>query len=229
MSIDWDRVLLEFPEEEVGYRPVIWCADCDPDNPWACVDGHKVELCEKCGQYKSTAHTHVAYIPHARIEERLRDIDPTWSWEPLAKDEQGRPAMDGGCLWITLRIGGRTEIGVGDAPGEVSGRARRQSISSAIKNAAERLGVGRYLKLLPPEPLPPEAVKPLPDRPVKTDSSKASALIDEIMALCQGKNPAVIEAEFAKWSPNPGQKKLHSASPVLLAEYKDHLKAVRHG
>jgi hypothetical protein len=218
---------LEFPAEHVGHRPEIWCADCKAGQ-WACVDGHLVERCSVCHQDVTTAHVHVSYIPHARVRERLDDVDRDWSWEPMARDEFGRPAMDGGSLWIHLTVGGKTVIGVGDAPGEVAGRGRRQAVSSAIKNAAEALGVGRYLRMQEPEQ-PPVQPKQLPARPVEDKPKDAAALIERIIdeGGRQRKTAAIVEAAFTAWSRNPNSKKLHSASVPDLIGFLDHLQQVK--
>jgi hypothetical protein len=76
------------------------------------------------------------YVGHAATTDRLLQVDPTWSWEPLALDERGLPALDGGGnLWIRLTVAGVTRIGVGD------GKSAKECIGDAIRNAAMRFGV----------------------------------------------------------------------------------------
>ncbi len=76
------------------------------------------------------------YVGHAAVTDRLLSVDPLWSWEPLAYDEHGLPAYDGGDgLWIKLTIGGVTRLGWGD------GNTPKERIGDAIRNAAMRFGV----------------------------------------------------------------------------------------
>ena len=79
---------------------------------------------------------HLDYVGHAAVTDRLLTVDPAWSWEPLALDEHGLPALDrAGNLWIKLTICGVTRLGVGD------GKSAKECIGDAIRNAAMRFGV----------------------------------------------------------------------------------------
>jgi hypothetical protein len=76
------------------------------------------------------------YAGHAAVTDRLLTVDPEWTWEPLALDEVGLPALDrSGNLWIRLTICGVTRLGVGD------GKNAKEAIGDAIRNAAMRFGV----------------------------------------------------------------------------------------
>lgn len=76
------------------------------------------------------------YVGHAAVTDRLLQVDPEWSWEPLGVTDQGLPALDSfGNLWIRLTIAGTTRIGVGD------GKSAKEAIGDAIRNAAMRFGV----------------------------------------------------------------------------------------
>jgi hypothetical protein len=76
------------------------------------------------------------YVGHAATTDRLLQVDPEWNWEPLALDERGHPAVDGGGnLWIKLTVAGVTRLGVGD------GKSAKECIGDAIRNAAMRFGV----------------------------------------------------------------------------------------
>ena len=81
------------------------------------------------------------YVGHATVTDRLLSVDPEWTWEPFAVDNDGLPAFDrSGGLWIRLTICGVTRIGYGDASGQVQGP--KVVIGDAIRNAAMRFGVG---------------------------------------------------------------------------------------
>lgn len=76
------------------------------------------------------------FVGHAAVTDRLLTVDPEWSWEPVAWDEQGLPLYDrSGGLWIRLTVLGVTRLGYGDGPDP------KQRIGDAIRNAAMRFGV----------------------------------------------------------------------------------------
>lgn len=76
------------------------------------------------------------YVGHAAVTDRLLEVDPEWTWEPLGVREDGLPATDNaGNLWIKLTVNGVTRIGVGD------GKNAKECISDALRNAAMRFGV----------------------------------------------------------------------------------------
>jgi len=102
------------------------------------------------------------YVGHAAVTNRLLNVDPKWTWEPLALDENLLPAMDkAGNLWIRLTVLGVTRIGVGD------GKNMKERIGDAIRNAAMRFGVA--LDLWAKEELEhdraewPSGQEPIPD------------------------------------------------------------------
>lgn len=83
----------------------------------------------------------LAYVGHAAITDRLLDVDPGWTWEPLALDERGLPALDEvGGLWIRLTVLGVTRLGYGDAGAKKGGDAMKERIGDALRNAAMRFG-----------------------------------------------------------------------------------------
>jgi hypothetical protein len=76
------------------------------------------------------------FVGHADVTNRLLEVDPEWTWEPLGRTEDGLPALDRfGNLWIKLTVCGTTRIGVGD------GKSAKELISDALRNAAMRFGV----------------------------------------------------------------------------------------
>jgi hypothetical protein len=79
--------------------------------------------------------TQLDYVGHAATTDRLLAVDPEWSWEPVAFDDQGLPAFQGRNLWIKLTVAGVTRYGVGD------GGSVKECIGDAIRNAAMRFGV----------------------------------------------------------------------------------------
>jgi hypothetical protein len=79
--------------------------------------------------------TTLDFVGHAATTDRILAVDPLWTWEPVAFDEQGLPAFQGKNLWIKLTICGVTRYGVGD------GASVKECIGDAIRNAAMRFGV----------------------------------------------------------------------------------------
>jgi hypothetical protein len=83
----------------------------------------------------------LAYVGHAALTDRLLDVDPAWTWEPLALDERGLPALDEiGGLWIKLTVCGITRLGYGDAGDKKGCNAMKERIGDALRNAAMRFG-----------------------------------------------------------------------------------------
>lgn len=103
------------------------------------------------------------YVGHAEVTSRLLEVDPDWTWEPMALDPRGAPLLerneDGVAygMWIRLTICGVTRIGFGS----VSPSAfdpEKQLIGDAIRNAGMRFGVALDLwskSDLRDAPLPP--------------------------------------------------------------------------
>lgn len=97
--------------------------------------------CKECGGYHGLPALHLDYVGHAALTDRLLDVDPSWSWEPVAFDDKGLPAIDAnGGLWIRLTVCGVTRLGYGDAQGKTGGDAMKERIGDALRNAAMRFG-----------------------------------------------------------------------------------------
>lgn len=89
-------------------------------------------------------NTTLDFVGHAAVTDRLLQVDPDWSWEPMAFAPDGGPLIrqegTDAVLWIRLTIAGMTRPGVGIAPAK-SFELSKQLISDAIRNAAMRFGV----------------------------------------------------------------------------------------
>lgn len=97
--------------------------------------------CEICGSWHHPKVVHLSYVGHAALTDRLLDADPLWSWEPVAFDANGLPALDkDGGMWIRLTVSGMTRLGYGDAQGKTGGDAMKERIGDALRNAAMRFG-----------------------------------------------------------------------------------------
>ena len=97
---------------------------------------------EKIGKLPKGSIT-LDYVGHAEVTDRLLEVDPDWTWQPMATDEHGMPLLDAaGGLWIKLTVCGITRPGYGEASGGFSpGDKIKSAIGDAIRNAAMRFGV----------------------------------------------------------------------------------------
>jgi len=97
--------------------------------------------CDICGGWHHPKVVHLDYVGHAALTDRLLDVDPAWSWEPMALDENNLPKIDkDGGMWIRLTVCGVTRLGYGDAQGKSGGDAMKERIGDALRNAAMRFG-----------------------------------------------------------------------------------------
>ncbi len=97
--------------------------------------------CDVCGGWHHPKVTHLDYVGHAALTNRLLDCDLEWNWEAVAKNDDGTPKFDEcGGLWIELTVCGVTRRGYGDAPGKTDGNAIKEAIGDALRNAAMRFG-----------------------------------------------------------------------------------------
>jgi len=104
-------------------------------------NGRKVSMDGKyCGGYHSLS-IHLDYVGHAALTDRLLEVDPEWSWEPMAVGPDGLPVFDrDGGLWIRLSICGVTRLGYGDSQGKTGANAIKEAIGDALRNAGMRFG-----------------------------------------------------------------------------------------
>lgn len=115
-----------FPSEQVGKLP----KPTKKDNPKG--------KCSECGGWHGLPAVHLDYVGHAAVTDRLLQVDPGWSWEPMARGSNGEPLLTNGGLWINLTVCGVTRPGFGD---ESNGKGMKEVIGDAIRNAAMRFGV----------------------------------------------------------------------------------------
>jgi hypothetical protein len=88
------------------------------------------------------------FVGHASVTDRLLDVDPEWTWEPLAFAANGTPlwTVDAGnaVMWIRLTVAGVSRLGVGIVKDNTDD-LEKKLISDALKNAAMRFGVALSL------------------------------------------------------------------------------------
>lgn len=133
----------EFPPDQVSLLPKQVMRDdqdrgkCEPGSRYS-ADGLTCG-----GRHARSVHLH--YVGHADVTTRLLEVDPEWTWEPMAVGPDGLPLRSEGGMWIRLTVLGVTRLGFGDAQGKQGPNAVKEIIGDAIRNAAMRFGVGTYL------------------------------------------------------------------------------------
>lgn len=96
--------------------------------------------CKVCGGWHHKNAVHLDYVGHAALTDRLLDVDPHWSWEPVPDAaSHGLPVAPGG-MWIKLTICGVSRYGFGHPDGKSGGDAVKETIGDALRNAAMRFG-----------------------------------------------------------------------------------------
>ena len=124
------------------------------------------------------------YVGHGAVTDRLLEVDPFWTWEPMALNEDGLPRIvwlddDTGVLWIKLTVLGVTRLGVGTAQGD---DVEKKLISDALRNAAMRFGVALdlWIKGDPSETEAPATPQPRRPRskPVQLSDATMTAKAD---------------------------------------------------
>jgi hypothetical protein len=118
------------------------------------------------------------YVSHAWVTDRLLQVDPAWSWKPLAFTDSGLPAFDSnGGLWIELTVCGVTRYGYGEPQGRDKFDQTKGAIGNAIRNAAMRFGVA--LDLWAKEQPAPVEAKPTP-KATKELSTATQKMVERI-------------------------------------------------
>ena len=133
------------------------------------------------------------YVSHAWVTDRLLEVDPSWTWEPVAFDESGLPKFDeNGGLWIKLTVCGVTRYGYGEPQGRDKFELKKGSIGNAVRNASMRFGVA--LDLWAKEQPADNKTEPRSNKEISTATHKmverisnASSLIEltEVVPLIQ--------------------------------------------
>ena len=134
-----------------------------------------------------TGGTQLDYVSHAWITDRLLEVDPTWTWKPLAFDADGLPKFDSnGGLWIELTVCGVTRYGYGEPQGRDKFDQTKGAIGNALRNAAMRFGVALDLwaRELPSSKVETKS-SDKPARPVKKLPANVPASQDPTDAIAE--------------------------------------------
>ena len=98
----------------------------------------KYRHCDECGGFHPFPCVHLRYVGHAGITQRLNEVDPTWNWEPAAKDPNGLPLIAGGGMWIHLTVLGVTRWGFGDAQGKTGPNAVKETMGTYLWSKSDK-------------------------------------------------------------------------------------------
>lgn len=155
------------------------------------------------------------FVGHAEITKILIEIDPNWSWEPVAWTTDGRPAINvvngNAVMWGRLTVLGQTRLGVGTAKHDKAD-LDKELIGDFLRNAAMRFGICLSLWSKAEWEDQPEATKPATDNAVV--NFKAACYQNSI-------NPDEFAAKV-------GVKDLTTVTPeqldTLRKAYREHMK-----
>jgi len=226
-----------FDSKSIGKLPRVTCGACSRAKGAGHCEKHERAKCSICQAYVSTQHIHIDYVGHADVTHRLLTVDPEWTWEPVAWDDRGLPALDLSAdgdpigLWMRLTVAGVTRYGYGSCPAGQSD-AVKVLIGDALRNAALRFGVAWDLwakgdrsdpsgenatgnastvkrSAKPPAPAP---AAPSGAVAVRIDIAKRSTEL--------GMDLKAIDADFHEWSRG---KSVGEADEATLRDYLAHL------
>lgn len=169
--------------------------------------------CPECGGWHGLPAAHLSYIGHAALTARLLDVDPDWTWEPVAVDQFGNPKLDEtGGLWIRLTVCGVTRLGYGDATNQQGGNAMKERIGDALRNAGMRFGIALELwhkgELYLAAEDAPELMRHAPEQPWTAQdiheaigAMRSAQSFDDLKAIFAAMWPRASEQQRAELQP----------------------------
>ena len=194
-------------------------------------------------------NTMLDFVGHADVTKMLIEIDPNWTWEPVAFDDQGLPAyrVENGYAhmagWLTIH--GIRRLGIGSVQHNKQDLLK-ELCSDFIRNAAMRFGI--CLALWTKQEWDDLGDKPAPAAPVAASKSAVSkpaakkAVVSstpegeiteeqrrQFIAACNkaGIDPAVV-AENAKLEWGPDSVIYEADLPILRESFRE-LKSFKEG
>lgn len=207
-----------FPAKAVGKLPRITCKQCSEERKTRTEcpkHGQKKTKCRICKNFITPEHIHLDFVGHGHVTERLLQVDPSWSWEPMATDANGMPLLDqNGGLWIRLTVNGVTRPGYGDATNMSGSSAVKEAIGDALRNAAMRFGVALdlWMKETATAPAAEQTEREPEQEPTAADVRRM--VLAEHRRLGGGVSEA--ETAFVEWSQGTS---IGQAEPGQLLRY----------
>lgn len=219
----------------IGKLPRVTCSDCS-DRRVEC-QKHQKARCDVCHAYVSTQHIHIDYLGHAETTRCLIEIDPDWSWEPVAWDGAAPALIERGgelVMWGRLTVLGKTLPCVGSVE-KGKFETDKQLIGDLIRNGAMRFGIALQLwskqERAEAETVAPKSESRRPSRqPVVTRPPRPSSSPDDAPTEADNASPAMQLA--SRFGRTAGQMLvdarrmaivLQVAPPTKLAEITDEI------
>lgn len=158
------------------------------------------------------------FVGHADVTKMLIEIDPSWTWEPVAFDADGLPAyrVENGLAhmagWLTVH--GVRRLGIGSVAHNKPDLLKELA-SDFIRNAGMRFGICLSLWTKQewddiPSHAPAPVAKPAPKNPPKVESADTLLSISQVnqfKSACQarGINPDDVASaaglgDSSKWT-----------------------------
>lgn len=105
--------------------------------------------CDECGGWHGLPAVHLDYMGHADVTLALIEVDPLWTWEPVAIDQtSGGPAISNQngrlVMWGWLIVQGVRRLCVGTCDAS-KGDPEKELIGDLLRNGAMRFGIGTRL------------------------------------------------------------------------------------
>lgn len=104
--------------------------------------------CRECGGWHASGAVHLDYMGHADVTRILIEVDPLWSWEPVAWTEQGEPLITTrgttAQMWGYLTVLGKRVLCIGTCDMGKSDVAK-ELIGDLLRNGAMRFGIALAL------------------------------------------------------------------------------------
>ncbi len=193
-------------------------------------------------------NTMLDFVGHADVTKMLIEIDPNWTWEPVAFDDQGLPAyrVENGYAhmagWLTIH--GIRRLGIGSVQHNKQDLLK-ELCSDFIRNAGMRFGICLALwtkqewddlgeKPAPATPVaaPKAAPKPAAKKAVEMNTPAGEITEEQrrqFIAACQkaGIDPAAV-AENAKLDWGPDSVIYEADLPILRESFRE-LKSFKEG
>lgn len=141
------------------------------------------------------------FVGHADVTKMLIEIDPQWSWEPVAFDADGLPAyrVENGMAhmagWLTIH--GVRRLGIGSVAHN-KGDLLKELCSDFIRNAAMRFGVCLSLwtkqewddvdkPAAPAKPAPAKTAQPTTPTQPKEQKKLSPTQVQQFKAACEAR------------------------------------------
>lgn len=110
--------------------------------------GNEPGKCKECGGWHGLPAVHLDYMGHAAVTRALIEVDPEWTWEPIAFNGDGEPLVKNAGnhlrIWGRMTVLGKTLVCVGTCDANKP-EPEKELIGDLLRNGAMRFGIGLAL------------------------------------------------------------------------------------